>query len=314
MKYVFLVFFGACCYGILSVLVKSAYEEQYTVQQVVGSQMIFGMVVLWVVTFLVAAIRKQKQGERGIHQQQTIAKRQSVVTLKQKGILMAVGTTIGLTSMLYYAALQYVPASLAIVLLFQFTWIGVLLEAVTTRTIPSKGKMISLFILWLGTWFAAGMLEESFTISWIGLGLGLLSAVSYALFIYWSGTAVTEADSLVRSTWMVTGGTVLVVIVFPPLFLIDGSLWSSLVIWGSSLAILGIVIPTLFFAIGVPKIGTGLSTILGAVELPMAVLLSAWVLQEDVGVVKWAGVIVILIGIVVPQMMEMDRGTKRSMP
>jgi len=303
MKSMLLVFLGACSYGILSVLVKFAYEQNYTVHQVVGSQMVLGMMLLWMITFFISA-RRKRNNKLGINEPLKLRKR---LLMKQKCVLMAVGTTIGITSILYYACLQYVQASLAIILLFQFTWMGVVLEAISNRCRPSRRKMISLFMLWIGTCLASGMIEQAIAVAWIGLGLGLLSAVSYALFIYWSGTAVIEADPLERSTWMVTGATIVVVIVFPPLFLIDGSLFSSLFMFGFLLAILGIVIPTLFFAIGVPHIGTGMATILGAAELPTAVLLSAWVLNEVVSMVQWIGVVIILMGIIIPQTLEIKQ-------
>jgi drug/metabolite transporter (DMT)-like permease len=47
-----------------------------------------------------------------------------------------------------------------------------------------------------------------------------------------------------------------------------------------------------------PKIGTSLGSILSAVELPVAVLMSFFVLQETVTVLQWTGVAAIL-GVVV---------------
>ena len=62
----------------------------------------------------------------------------------------------------------------------------------------------------------------------------------------------------------------------------------------------GSLVPPLLFNIGMPKIGSGLGTILSASELPTAVLMSTLVLHEAVTFSKWIGVIVILIGIAYP--------------
>ncbi len=46
---------------------------------------------------------------------------------------MMSGCLVGLTSIFYYGAMQYLPASLTIILMFQFVWIGVILESAFTR-------------------------------------------------------------------------------------------------------------------------------------------------------------------------------------
>src|SRR5690606_5235599 len=48
-KNVLLVFSGACSFGILSSFVKIAYSEGYTVGEVTGVQVFFGMAVLWII-------------------------------------------------------------------------------------------------------------------------------------------------------------------------------------------------------------------------------------------------------------------------
>lgn len=70
----------------------------------------------------------------------------------------------------------------------------------------------------------------------------------------------------------------------------------------------------LFFSIGVPKLGSGLGTILGAAELPAAVVASVLVLQEDVSLLRWVGIFVVLIGIAAPQIIPMRTGEKSPKP
>lgn len=60
----------------------------------------------------------------------------------------------------YGFAVEQLPASIAIVLLFQFTWIGVILEAVVDRKLPSREKVISMVILLIGTVLAGASLSR----------------------------------------------------------------------------------------------------------------------------------------------------------
>lgn len=287
-KSVFLVLLGACSYGILPIFVKFAYDQGFNVNQVSGVQIFFGFCMLWV----------YQLARHGFAR----------VTVKQWGSLLAVGLTMGLTSVFYYYSLQYVTASLAIVLLFQFTWIGILIEAIADRRLPSKDKFAAVIFLIIGTLLAAdlsGLHIDNF--SYIGWLSGGLSALTYALFIFFSGKIATELNSSHRTAIILTGGMLIIFLVFPPQFLYDGSLWNGLAMWGLLLALLGAVIPTLFFAIGVPRIGSGAATILGAAELPTAILMSNFFLQESVNFMQWMGVLLILIGIGLPEVIQWRR-------
>lgn len=275
------VFLGACSYGVLSTFVKLAYQAGFLPGDVVGAQMFFG-VVLMVIPWMFM--------------------RRSVKTPKQWLQLISVGFTVGFTGIFYYASLQFMDASIAIVLLFQFTWMGVLLEALLERRWPSRDKWFVLVLLFAGTFFAAGVNGsdvQSFSV--LGVILGLLSALSYALFILFSGKVATTVDAWSRSTLMSIGSLLTVIVTYRPTFLWSGALLEGLWVWGLLLAIFGVLISTLLFNLGVPRIGVGLATILGSAELPMAVLTSSIVLGEAVSAWQWFGVILILVAIALPE-------------
>lgn len=292
-RYILMVFIGACCYGVLSTIVKLAYDRGFTVQEVVGSEMLFGAAATWI---LVAMLRKIRFDW--------------ISSLK----LLAMGTTVGATALLYYVSLQYIPASLAIVLLFQFTWIGVLIESIWSRRFPKMQEWIALPILALGTLLASGWGSSSTMGQWhiYGVIFGLAAAVSYALFINGSGRVAVETGPLMRSVWMNSGGLILALLIFPPAFLWNGSLFEGLWLWGGLLGVIGILLPTLFFAYGIPHIGGTLASILSSVEMPMAVFMSYVVLQEHVAPLQWLGVIVIFAGIVVSNLKLSVRAKRLS--
>ncbi|KRF09777.1 EamA family transporter [Paenibacillus sp. Soil787] len=294
MKYILFVLAGACSFGLLSTFVKKAYESGFNVGDVVGSQNLFGVIMLWLLVFVTSKSAKQSTTSTTFK-----------VTKRQALMLMAVGTTTGLTGMLYYAALQYISASFAIILLFQFTWMGILLEAIVERKRPGKDKILSLVILFVGIIMASGYLgggQEA--VSWIGVTLGLLAAVTYALFIWFSGKIAKQVAPITRSAIMLSGSFILVMLVFPPHFLVNGSLHEALLPWALLLALFGVVIPPLFYAIGVPRVGGGLATILSAAELPTAVIMSYVVLNESVNWMQWLGVGITMIGIALPELMK----------
>lgn len=281
-KSVVFVFLGACSYGVLSTIVKLGYREGFTTAEISGSQMVLGASVLWGLTFLFSG-------------------QQKLSTMEWLKLLFA-GIFAGLTGVFYYLSLQTIPASIAIILLFQFTWMGVLIESLLSKQWPTRSQILSLFVLAIGTALAGEVWNTRFTsLSITGIGLGLMAGLTYASFVIASGRVVPHVNPWMRSSVMMTGSAIITVTVLPPYFIVNGSLWDGLWMWGILLALFGAILPTLLFTYGVPHIGGGLATILGSAELPTAVFMSSFILREMVNATQWLGVLIILSGIVIAE-------------
>jgi drug/metabolite transporter (DMT)-like permease len=277
-QYALIVFLGGCCYGVLSTFVKLAYSAGFTVTQVTGSQYLLGTLLIWVV----ALFSKKKK-----------------LTLPKIGKLLLSGIPLGLTGVFYYQSLQTLDASLAIIFLFQFVWIGTLIEWMVYKKAPSNGKMVSIGILILGSILAAGIITEGgIEITWQGTVWGLLSAVTYTSLIFLSGSVEKDTPPVQKSALLATGGLITVLLFFQPTDLFHLPVLIGVAPYGFFLGLLGVALPPLLFSIGMKHIGPGLGTILTASELPIAVIFSALVLAEDVSLSQWFGVLLILGGIV----------------
>lgn len=278
-----MVFLGACSFGILSTIVKLAYKDGFSLGDVTGAQVLFGFVVLWAIVLV-----RQLAGRAG-----------KSTTFKEKLQLAAMGTSTGLVSIFYYKCVQTVPASIAILLLMQFTWMSMALEAIVKRKLPSLAQAGTVLMILLGTALAGRLFSSQLPdFDLAGIGYGLLAAFSYTIFLMINGSAGNQMHPTTKSALILTGACVLILSIFPPTFLVNGALQDGLWKWGIGLALFGTVIPPLFYAYGIPKVGLGLSAILSAAELPVAVLMSSIVLQEEVWFVQWLGVGLILLAIV----------------
>jgi len=297
LKGIFLVFLGACSFGILSTFVKLAYHDGYTLGDVTGAQAFFGAVILWVLFFFQSRTATYK------------AKEIKLITPWWKMVLAGICT--GLVSVFYYQCVKLVPNSVAIILLMQFIWMSILLEFFIYKKKPTGLQFLAILLVLGGTILASGMVETSVAdLSLKGTGFGLLAAVSYAGFLMLSGRIGNEYPALKKSALMITGACILIFILFPPTFLFSGALNGSLLKWGLIISIFGTVIPPLFYAEGVPKIGTALSSILSAAELPVAVMMAGFVLQEQVSFLRWIGVCVILSAMVLPNLKYLRKEKK----
>lgn len=305
MKYLISVLAGAMSYGILSTIVVLAYAEGYQLGEVVGTQLLTGCILAWLLALYTKVREKREQRTQSTTCDHSTVNRDRI-SWKNRILLMLAGTPTVVTGLMYYQSLRYIPASLAIILLFQFTWISVMIQAVSKRQRPDKVTLLTLLLLFGGTVLAAGIMGHGVAhFDVLGLTLGLLSAVSYSMFIIFSGKAVPAVHPVYRSAWMITGGMLLLFILFPPYFLFNGLLWGQLLLFGFLLGLFGAFIPPVLFAIGVPHIGGGMAGILGAAELPVAVLLSSFVLHEQVSVLQWVGVVLVLLGVVIPELYKL---------
>ncbi|MEH7333030.1 DMT family transporter [Neobacillus drentensis] len=276
-KYSFIVLLGGCCYGALSTFVKLAYAAGFSVEEVTGIQYLLGTLLIWTV----ALFSKKKK-----------------LTLGKIGKLLLSGIPLGLTGVFYYQSLQTLHASLAIIFLFQFVWIGTFFEWFFYKKIPAIGKIVSIGILIIGSILAAGVLAgDNGVITWQGAVWGLLSAVSYTSFIFLSGTVEIDLPPVQKSAIFSTGGLITVFIMFQPTELFHIPVLIGIVPYGLFLGLLGVALPPLLFSIGMPHIEPGLGTILTASELPIAVILSTLFLAEHVSISQWLGVVLILGGI-----------------
>ncbi|MGV2942508.1 DMT family transporter [Mesobacillus sp. LC4] len=286
-QYALIVFLGGCCYGVLSTFVKLAYSADYSVTEVTGTQYLFGVLFTWV---LVMFTKKQK------------------ISLNQTFKILLSGVPFGLTGVFYYQALQTLNASLAIIFLFQFVWIGTLFEWIFNKKKPTKGKIISIGILILGSILAAGLIAKNeVALSLHGAAWGLLSAFTFTTFIFLSSSVGKDTPPILKSAFLSTGGLIVVLLVYPPMFLVDLPVLMGVAPYGLLLGLFGVALPPLLFSIGMPNIGPGLGTILTASELPVAVTLSALILAEYVSFSQWLGVFIILIGIVAGNLKPKDK-------
>lgn len=269
---------GAGLFGFTPVFAKLNFASGYSLTQLVVTQMILAAIILWTLAF-VKRIR-------------------FTVTKKQVISLMLAGTFNGITGILYYTSMKYVPASIAIVLLFQFVWVGVIYEWILDKRKPTLPILVSVFLTLVGVFFAANVMTGDVSkLPLIGIIFGLLSAFSYAAFIFVSGRVATQIDPLLRAPLMITGSLILVLIIFRPTFLFTDAIFQSFWLYGLGGALFGAVLPPLCFSISAPHLSSSLATILGSIELPIAVIAASVILSETVTWVQWIGIVLIIFAI-----------------
>ena len=283
LKGVFLVGFGATSYGMLATFVKMAYGEGYTTAEVTSSQFIYGILGI----LLVNLLQKTKNKNAALQ-----ASKQNIFHL------MLAGTSLGMTSVFYYLAVKYIPVSIGIVLLMQTVWMGVLLEMILEKKIPSTQKIISVVIVLIGTVLATNLINTEIQLDWHGIMWGILAAASFTATMFTANRVAVGISSAQRTLYMLLGGAV---IVFSFALATQTTPFNFAIFlkWGIVLALFGTIIPPMLMNSGFPLTGIGLGSIVSALELPVSVMMAYLLLNEKVNTTQWLGIILIILAIVV---------------
>jgi drug/metabolite transporter (DMT)-like permease len=283
LKGVFLVAFGATSYGMLATFVKMAYNEGYTTAEVTTSQFVLGIIGI----LLINLFQKTKNKNTALK-----ASKQNIFQL------MLAGTSLGMTSVFYYLAVKYIPVSIGIVLLMQTVWMGVLLEMILEKKLPSTQKVVSVIIVLFGTVLATNLIQNEIQLDWHGIMWGMLAAASFTTTMFTANSVATNISSAQRSLYMLLGGAI-IVFSFSIATQVTQFNFEIFRKWGIILALFGTIIPPMLMNAGFPLTGIGLGSIVSALELPVSVMMAFVLLNEDVKPIQWFGIVLIIIAIVI---------------
>ena len=283
LKGVFLVALGATSYGMLATFVKLAYKDGFTTAEVTSSQFIYGIIGVLIINLFQKFTNKEK-----------------AVQASSKNIiqLMIAGTSLGMTSVFYYLCVRYIDVSIAIVLLMQTVWMGVLLEWFLDKKLPSTQKIVSVLIVLFGTFLATRLYEFNIELDWRGIFWGILAAASFTTTMFTANKVALGISSAQRSLYMLLGGAVIVFgfSLYTQTTPFNFEIFTK---WGIVLALFGTIIPPMLLNAGFPHTGIGLGSIVSTLELPVSVMMAYFLLNEQVLLIQWIGIVLIITAIVI---------------
>jgi drug/metabolite transporter (DMT)-like permease len=228
--YIAAVIVGASSYGVLSSCIKLVYAAGFNDGQVTLSQVVVGALMLWVVAAF--AGKTWSNPFKG-----------PWIKLSLVGIFGLL-----LTTVFYNIALAELNASLSIVLLFQFTWMTIAIDSVLGRRRPNRHQLAAVAIILAGTLLAVDIFSADWSrFSVKGLLFGLLSALTYSIFLSFAGRIRTEMNSFLKSAFMQTATLPVLFVLYPPMTYIHAGDIRPLTAWGLLIGLFGSVLPTILF-------------------------------------------------------------------
>lgn len=279
---IILVAIGAASYGVLATMVGLSYKEGFSTTEVVFSQYLTGLLVLGIMT--IVQYSKQKS-ER--------------IKVNRKELLKLVlgGMSLGFIGFFYYWSIQYIPVSVAVVLLMQSIWISVVLEAIIDKKTPDAFQISAIIVVLVGTLFATDAVSNLEQLNGIGLLFGSLAGLMYAFMLLVMNRWGKNVRPSQKSFLMLLGATMVVIAIgafnMPDTF--DFSIFWK---WGIWLAIFGTILPPVLLNRGMPKTGIPLGAVLIAIEIPVSVSSAHLLLKEHVAFSQWMGILLIVFAVV----------------
>ncbi len=286
------VFLGGASYGAMATSYKLSYAAGFTSSQVVAGQGWMSC-FLFAVAFLIGLARGKKWQPIG-----------AKCTLK----LLGLGCLTCTTSILYCYAMSVLPVPVALTLLFQFTWIGTVIQVIMTRKAPAPAQVVAAGVILVGTVFASGVYQTGIVgYDPLGLVCGFCAAISCALFVTLSGKVAAPCSTEQRGL-IVCAGVVIGSHLVCPDFIVSGALLQGFAPYAFVCGLFGMLIPVMLFGLGAPHLSAGMSTIMTSAELPAGLFIAMIVLGTPISPVEWLGVATILAGVCIAQI----RGKKRT--
>ena len=280
LKYIFMILLGGIMYGMMSSVVKISFAWNYNAAEIAFAQALLAALFLG----LIYLFSNKKKTIR--------------IEPREKLFLLFTGGAVGMVNFFYYSSVNYISASLAVLILMQFTWLSLILDWIINRKRPSVMELFTALFVLSGTWMAADNGDLNLAdLSIKGVILAVLSSVAYAVYVVANGKYGKTVHWQLKSFLIMAGSATLIFLINGKTILFESHPDIRFLFLAFFLSIVGTMIPTALFAVSIPKIGAGISSILMTIELPTAILCAHYLLHESVSIKQFIGILIMLLAI-----------------
>jgi drug/metabolite transporter (DMT)-like permease len=209
-------------------------------------------------------------------------------------------TIYGLETGLFFASLERIDVSLASLLMCSYPALVVAGAVLLRRERPSRRRAVALVVALGGVALVlAGGVGGA--IDPVGIGFALAAAIAYAAYVLVSDRLLGTTEPLVLATMLCAGAATAFALGGAATGSLEPARPSTLLVVGA-IALVATVLPIAAFLGGVHRIGPSRATILGTIEPPVTIALSALVFGDRLGVVQLLGAGLVVSAVVILQL------------
>ncbi|MDR2672368.1 MAG: hypothetical protein LBC35_03595 [Coriobacteriales bacterium] len=292
LKYSIVMFVAGSCYGIVVPLVRTAYGVGFSTAEVMVTQY---LAAAGAMSLMVLLFSRHK------------------MALVDVVKLLGVGVVAAGVSFCYFRALELLPSATALTLLFQFVWMGMVVQTIRERALPRLGAVLAVILVMAGAVLATGLAETDTALGNLdplGVLFGLLSAAFYTAFLVLSSKVAIQLPAVNR-TMVTTIGSLAVAFALSPTYF-SRPMIVEIAPLSLALGLIGICLPVFLIALSSPKLPSGLTTVMASSELPSGVVCAVVFLGDALPLSVALGVVVVLVGIVLSELESLRRSSRAA--
>lgn len=214
------------------------------------------------------------------------------IQLIRLSILGVVGNTF--MTIFYYKAFEYLPVAMVTMLLFTYPIMVLIYSIIFQKQTLDKRRILVIFMAFLGCLLTLNILLGSFKYSMKGVIFGLLSALFYAFMNLYTEKKLFELDSLSINAYSTLFSLISLLIYRWPTFLFKENIQINAFIYVTILAIVCEVIPLTLLYGSIKYIGALKVSIISNLEIPTAMIVSSFILKEQVTFTQVIGALLIV--------------------
>ncbi len=218
----------------------------------------------------------------------------SPVNVKALLILLFLGGAVyGSGTALYFESSKLIGTGLAMVIFFTYPIFVVGMSACINKTPLNRVTLISVALIVVGCSMIA--FEQNMKLDLTGILLAILSAVAYAIYVFWSKKTTSVLPPVLATLTVCMGGTlafIAYIVAVRGAFFVPST--SQMWVHISLFSLIGTVLPVLLLLAGLKYISANKASIISVLEPVTTLGVGAIVLEEAVSPLQLLGSAIIL--------------------
>jgi drug/metabolite transporter (DMT)-like permease len=214
------------------------------------------------------------------------------VQLSRLAVLGIVGNTF--MTVLYYISFNYLPMEVVAILLYTYPLMVFVYSAVFKKSDLGYKKLFAVVLAFLGCVLTLDILSGQFKYSVIGVVFALLCAMFYAFMNIYSEEKLQGLEPLAINAYSTLFSLIALMIYKFPVFVFSGGINASLLLYTTILAVFCEIIPLTLLYAAIKRIGSLKVSIIGNIEIPTAMIISFFILHENIGIMQIVGTVIVV--------------------
>jgi len=202
-------------------------------------------------------------------------------------VLGAVGNTF--MTVLYYISFEYLPIPMVAILLYTYPLMVFIYSTLFKKHSLSYKKLFAVLLAFFGCLLTLDILTGNFKYSLKGVVFALLCAMFYAFMNIYSEEKLEGLEPLAINAYSTFFSLICLMTYKFPIFVFKGEVSLRLLGYTAILALFCEIIPLTLLYAAIKRIGSLKVSIIGNLEIPTAMLVSFFILHEQIGYMQIIG-------------------------